>query len=47
MFAYIAGTVEYRSDNLIVLDNNGIGYEINVSTHTSRSLMGTGGVSIG
>lgn len=42
MFAYIMGNVEYKNDNYLVLDNNGIGYEINVSTHTSRSLVGTG-----
>lgn len=32
MFEYIKGTVEYVYDNGIVIDNNGIGYDIKVPT---------------
>lgn len=38
MYSYIKGTVEEIYLDRIVLENNGIGYEINVSTFTAQSV---------
>lgn len=38
MFAYMIGTVEYKKDNLLILENNGIGYELTVSSNTLFNL---------
>ena len=38
MYAYIKGKVIGKSANMLVLDHNGMGYEIKVSTSTSNSL---------
>lgn len=38
MFSYIVGTIEYKKDNLLILENNGIGYEITVSSNTIANL---------
>ena len=37
MFSYIIGTIEYKGDNLLILDNNNIGYEITISNNTLMS----------
>ena len=37
MYSYIKGTVEEIYLDRIVLENNGIGYEINVSSFTAQS----------
>lgn len=34
MYSFIIGTVEEKQENLIVLNNNGIGYELLVSSNT-------------
>ena len=36
MFSYIKGTLEEVSDTAIVVENNGIGYEIKVPTMEGR-----------
>lgn len=33
MYAYITGTIEYLGDGLIIVDNNGIGYSLNISNN--------------
>lgn len=38
MYSYIKGTVEEIYLDKIVLENNGIGYEINVSSYTAQSV---------
>lgn len=38
MFSFIKGTIVERNENCIVLENNGVGFEINVSTNTSNAL---------
>ena len=38
MYSYIKGTVEEINLDRIVLENNGIGYEINVSSFTAQSV---------
>ena len=38
MYSYIKGTVEEIYLDRIVLENNGIGYEINVSSFTAQSV---------
>lgn len=38
MYNYITGKVVYSSGNTIVVDNNGIGYEIGASNFTTNSL---------
>lgn len=38
MFSFIIGTVRYKQDNILILENNGIGYEINVSNQTLFNL---------
>lgn len=38
MFSFIKGTIVERSENSIVIENNGMGFEINVSTYTSNAL---------
>lgn len=42
MFSYIIGTIEYKGDNLLILDNNNIGYEITISNNTLISLPNLG-----
>ena len=36
MYSYIKGTVEEINLDYIVIDNNNIGYKINVSSNTKR-----------
>lgn len=38
MFSFIKGTIRQKEDNILVLENNGIGYEINVSNYTLYNL---------
>ncbi len=38
MYSYIKGTVEEINLDYIVIDNNNIGYEINVSSNTIKDL---------
>ena len=38
MYSYIKGTVEEISLDYIVIDNNNIGYKINVSSNTIKDL---------
>lgn len=38
MYSYIKGTVVTKSENLFILENNGIGYEIVASTNTISDL---------
>ena len=38
MYAYIKGTVEYISDEYVVMDNHGIGYRIFVPGNALTSL---------
>ncbi|MDE6550585.1 MAG: Holliday junction branch migration protein RuvA [Clostridia bacterium] len=40
MYAYIIGSVAYLHENVAVIENNGIGYEFNVSSYTLQSLSG-------
>ncbi len=40
MYAYISGAVRYLRDNIAVIENNGIGYELNVSAYTLQSISG-------
>ena len=39
MIGYVKGKVLANTDNLILLENNGIGYEINCSTSAFCALM--------
>jgi len=34
MYAYIKGKITYKTPTFVYLDNNGIGYHINISLHT-------------
>ena len=38
MYSYIIGVVTHKEEGKIALENNGIGYEINVSTNTLSAL---------
>ena len=38
MYSYIIGVVTHKEEGKIALENNGIGYEINVSLATLNSL---------
>lgn len=38
MFAFIIGIVRQKQDNILILENNGIGYELNVSNYTLFNL---------
>ncbi|MBQ7602959.1 MAG: Holliday junction branch migration protein RuvA [Clostridia bacterium] len=38
MFSFIKGTIIERNENTVVLENNGVGFEINVSAYTSNAL---------
>ena len=38
MINFIQGKVVQKEENLLVVENNGIGYEILVSSHTSNSI---------
>lgn len=42
MFSFIIGTIRQKQDNILVLENNGIGYEINVSNQTVYNLPALG-----
>lgn len=42
MFSFIIGTIRQKQDNILVLENNGIGYEINVSNQTIYNLPALG-----
>ena len=46
MYAYIIGKVASLEENVAVIDNNGIGYEVNVSNHTLQSLSGKSEVKL-
>lgn len=38
MFAFIIGIIRQKQDNILILENNGIGYELNVSNYTLFNL---------
>lgn len=38
MYSFVSGIVEEKNDNFVVINNNGIGYEIACSTNTISSL---------
>lgn len=38
MYSYISGKITFKSPASIVVDNGGIGYEINISLHTYSSI---------
>ena len=38
MFSFIKGNIIERTENSIVIENNGVGFEINVSSYTSNAL---------
>lgn len=38
MIGFIRGTVEYMENNFVVIENNGVGYNINVSNNTLERL---------
>ncbi len=38
MYAFLTGVVEEKTDNTVVVNVNGVGYEVYVSTFTSNSL---------
>jgi Holliday junction DNA helicase RuvA len=38
MYAFISGKIVHRSPTVVVLENNGIGYEIHISLHTYGSI---------
>ena len=38
MISYIIGKVTEKEENMIVIESNGIGYEIQVSSYTSNSI---------
>ncbi len=38
MFSYIVGKITYRSESGIILENNGIGYEITMSSYALKCL---------
>ena len=42
MYAYISGTLEGVTENYIIVDNQGIGYQICVSAQTITSLPAKG-----
>ncbi len=42
MFSFIIGTIRQKQDNILVLENNGIGYELNVSNQTIFNLPALG-----
>ena len=42
MFNYIKGILQEKNENLIVVENHGIGYEINISNNTLCSLQNEG-----
>lgn len=42
MYNYIKGTLEEKKDGLIVVENNGIGYEISISNNTLCNLQNEG-----
>ncbi len=42
MYAFISGTIEAKQENLVVLSNNGIGYEVFVSATTLGNLPSVG-----
>ena len=44
MYAFITGVIEEKSENTVILNNNGMGYEINASAHTINSLPAVGEV---
>ncbi len=38
MYSFIIGSIRYKQDNVLVLENNGIGYELTVSNYTLNNL---------
>ena len=44
MYAFITGVIEEKTENAVILNNNGMGYEINASAHTINSLPPVGEV---
>ena len=38
MFAYLIGTIEQKTENTLILDVNGVGYELIISNNTLVSL---------
>lgn len=44
MYAFITGVIEEKTENTVILNNNGMGFEINASAHTISSLPPVGEV---
>ncbi len=44
MYSFITGVIEEKTENYVVLNNNGMGYEIWASTHSINSLPSVGEV---
>lgn len=44
MYSFITGIIEEKTENVVVINNNGMGYEINASAHTISSLPPVGEV---
>lgn len=44
MYSFITGIIEEKNENYVVLNNNGMGYEIWASTHSINSLPAVGEV---
>lgn len=42
MYAFISGIIDEKTDQYVVVDCNGVGYEINVSTNTLSNLPAVG-----
>lgn len=45
MFAFIIGTIEEKSNNYVVINSNGVGFELNVSDTTNFELPNVGEVA--
>ena len=45
MYNYIKGVIEDKQDNLVIIDNNGIGYEIHTSNNALEKLPNIGDVA--
>ena len=42
MIAFLVGTIEYKSENSLILDVNGVGYELAISNNTLLTLPNVG-----
>lgn len=41
MYAFISGKIVHRSPTVVVIENNGIGYQIHISLHTYSAIQGS------